>query len=658
MEESSSRKFWKRYGLQDCYSNIEFARLIASGELCHDSFLAYEANDATYLRSFLACWGVVLMKLIEPVTTKQRDHVKRNRRLTTVLEIIRSTTEELAQVYGNAKHLSEATFETCQPFVDYIKFINGTFTCWGLHNTVNVNINIKTLCVEVALEKEAVRGIIEQEQANPFKTERHLAVLKLITVLTPCARLYAEVGRQLGSLQNKSGRYNKWTNLYSAEAFQDMADEVDELLDEQIHLAAEIGGIELTFEQIDALLGGYYKEAMRLELDIFNFYAKTSTGSTDCPVDEASAAPSSDCSVPQVLILAGSDSGGGAGIQADIKTMESFQVFSAVAITATTAQNTLGVQGVHVLPAAHFAQQMESCLSDYSPQLRVIKSGMLPNSEQMQIAVKQIKAYASTLPQDKPGIHFVCDPVMVSTSGHRLIDDDAFEALRQIIIPQSTILTPNLPEVAALIDRDWSIERVAKELDTSAGYLLDLHPKVLLVKGGHDTQGIICEEPDQMQDTLYLRLEQLSKMHPLEKSLLLGSALVAAIDSNDFDTAALETLEKVNNFLSDHSAFVYVRSIEILNGSVLKIAFRHPRLHVDGSRVLPDHGTGCTLASALASCLAKAIHHPNEIFETYGLLAFCASAIHFVVSAMKAATSVKIGNGHGPLLHSKGSILV
>lgn len=117
-----SRHFWKRYGLENCYSAIPFVQLIASGELCHDSFLAYEANDTAYLRSFLACWGVVLMKLIVPASSSTTDV---NNGVTTVLDIIRTTADELRQVYGNAEHTSETMFLKCQPFIDYIKLIDG-----------------------------------------------------------------------------------------------------------------------------------------------------------------------------------------------------------------------------------------------------------------------------------------------------------------------------------------------------------------------------------------------------------------------------------------------------------------------------------------------------------------------------------------------------
>lgn len=489
--------------------------------------------------------------------------------------------------------------------------------------------------------------------------DSHYAVLKLITVLTPCARLYAEIGKELKAMVERSRRYDNWTKLYAAEDFLNGADAIDTLLDEQIKLAAEAGGIDLSFEDVDEMVGGYYKRAMELELDIFSFYGKLGNSPPKIIATPAPLLQGAADRMPQVLILAGSDSGGGAGIQADMKTMERFNVYSSVAITATTAQNTLGVQDVYVLPTKHFEKQMESCLTDFVPHLRVVKSGMLPNREQMESAMKMLQQYDDTLPSDEVGLLFVCDPVMVSTSGHRLIDDGALESLTKLVIPRSTILTPNLPELAALIGQGWSTEKVTRNLDAAARLLLDIRPQVLLVKGGHDLEGIICEDPQYVQDTLYFRFQDLARAGSPAQTMLLGSSLlpISEATGESFLRVTKDVQESVNCYLKECSALVEVSSIEKLEDDTLKVSFRHSRVtSEDGSR-LADHGTGCTLASALASCLALALHRPNSFSQKFGLLAYCSIAIHFVVTAMKAATEVKIGNGHGPLLHCKGEVI-
>ena len=173
------------------------------------------------------------------------------------------------------------------------------------------------------------------------------------------------------------------------------------------------------------------------------------------------------------LTIAGSDSGGGAGIQADLKTFSALGVYGASVVTALTAQNTRGVQGIHEVPAEFVARQLASVLDDLA--VDVVKIGMIARG---QVAA----AVAGGL---SPGIPVVLDPVMVATSGDRLIADEAIAALRTHLIPRAMLLTPNLPEAAVLLDAPVATDEDAAGRQGRA--LLALGCGAVLVKGGHGT---------------------------------------------------------------------------------------------------------------------------------------------------------------------------
>src|SRR5690242_2092737 len=143
---------------------------------------------------------------------------------------------------------------------------------------------------------------------------------------------------------------------------------------------------------------------------------------------------------PIAVTIAGSDSSGGAGIQADLKTFAAFGVYGASVITALTAQNTQGVRGVHPVPADFVAAQVDAVFDDLD--VSAVKIGMLAGLD-------IVKAIAKALSQRKPD-HVVLDPVMVATSGDRLLSTDAVRRLRDDLFPLATLITPNLPEAAAL----------------------------------------------------------------------------------------------------------------------------------------------------------------------------------------------------------------
>lgn len=256
-------------------------------------------------------------------------------------------------------------------------------------------------------------------------------------------------------------------------------------------------------------------------------------------------------SLPRVLIIAGSDSGGGAGIQGDIKTVTCMGGYAATAITALTAQNTQGVFGVHPVPVAFLTQQIELVLSDIGAD--AIKTGMLHSAEVIEAVADAIASHPAPL---------VLDPVMVAKGGSPLLEASALDALRTRLIPRATLLTPNLPEAALLTGRSIT---TLSDMHAAAPDLLGLGAKAVLLKGGH------------------LAGDSLSDL------LITSSGIVA--------------------FTSE------------------RIATRH------------THGTGCTLASALATCLGAGMALESAV----------AKARAYVQSAIAAAPG--LGAGHGPLGH-------
>jgi len=173
------------------------------------------------------------------------------------------------------------------------------------------------------------------------------------------------------------------------------------------------------------------------------------------------------------VTIAGSDSSGGAGIQADLKTFAALGVYGASAITALTAQNTRGVSAIYDVPADFIAAQIDAIFSDL--EVGAVKLGMLS-----QIAA--IEAVAAGLARHRAR-NIVLDPVMVATSGDRLLADDAIEVLRRELIPRALVVTPNLPEAAALTGA--SLARNEREMETQAREILSLGPRNVLIKGGH-----------------------------------------------------------------------------------------------------------------------------------------------------------------------------
>ncbi|MBV9249985.1 MAG: bifunctional hydroxymethylpyrimidine kinase/phosphomethylpyrimidine kinase [Acetobacteraceae bacterium] len=256
----------------------------------------------------------------------------------------------------------------------------------------------------------------------------------------------------------------------------------------------------------------------------------------------------------RIMAIAGSDSGGGAGIQADIKTITALGGYAATAITALTSQDTQGVHGVHMVPAGFVAQQIEVVLADIGAD--AIKTGMLGDAP-------MIETVCDVLTRRAGGIPLVVDPVMVAKGGARLLDPNAVTALLDKLLPLATVITPNVPEAEALSGRTIAN---ASDMRHAASALLSLGLPAVLLKGGH----------------------------------LPGEEVIDLLATRD--------------------------GVE---------EFAAPRIDS-----IHTHGTGCTMASAIATGLAQGMALRDALIR----------ARAYVRAAILGAPG--FGSGHGPLSHA------
>ncbi len=258
----------------------------------------------------------------------------------------------------------------------------------------------------------------------------------------------------------------------------------------------------------------------------------------------------------KVLTIAGSDSSGGAGIQADLKTFSAIGCYGMSVITALTAQNTREVTAIHAVPPSFAEKQMEAVLTDIGAD--AVKIGMLYSSELIEAVARQLI---------KHGVEkIVLDPVMVAQSGDKLLHDEAIESMRTHLMPLAEVFTPNLPEAAVLLGHKLhGIEQMQEGAKTLAQH----GSQSILIKGGHT-------EDNSCTDLLYLTRDD---------------------------------------------RFV------VLKGDWIKTR--------------NNHGTGCTLSSAIAAYLAKG----------YGIEGAVRKAKIFINNAIRAGAKYKLGHGHGPVHH-------
>src|SRR5689334_20807677 len=259
-------------------------------------------------------------------------------------------------------------------------------------------------------------------------------------------------------------------------------------------------------------------------------------------------------SVPIALTIAGSDSGGGAGIQADVKTFSALGVYGASVITALTAQNTKGVFAIHQVPAQFITAQIDAVFSDLD--VAAVKIGMLGSAAAIAAVGAGLRRHRAR--------NVVLDPVLAATSGEKLLPADALAALRALIA-QVDLVTPNLAEAAILTDAKAASSEA--QMEAQAQKLLAFGARAVLIKGGH------------------------------------GSG---------------------------------PESIDLLVDAASRTRFAMPR--IDGTN---SHGTGCTLAAAIAAGLAKKLSLTEAVRE----------AKAYVTAALKAADRLEVGSGSGPVHH-------
>jgi hydroxymethylpyrimidine/phosphomethylpyrimidine kinase len=229
------------------------------------------------------------------------------------------------------------------------------------------------------------------------------------------------------------------------------------------------------------------------------------------------------------VTVAGSDSSGGAGIQADLKTFAALGVYGASVITALTAQNTQGVRAIHNVPVDFVAAQIDAVFSDLN--VAAVKIGMLSQAAIIEAVAKGLGRYSAR--------NIVLDPVMVATSGDRLLAADAVEALRNVLIPRALVVTPNLPEAAALTGA--AAARNEREMEIQAREILTLGARNVLIKGGHGSGSESVDLLVGEGDVMRLSAKRVDTENTHGTGCTLSSAIAAGLAKGlDLKTAARE----------------------------------------------------------------------------------------------------------------------
>jgi len=247
---------------------------------------------------------------------------------------------------------------------------------------------------------------------------------------------------------------------------------------------------------------------------------------------------------PIAVTIAGSDSGGGAGIQADLKTFSALGVYGASVVTALTAQNTLGVTAIHDVPPAFVMAQIDAVFSDLA--VDAVKIGMLARTD-------VIEAVAAGLDRWQPA-NVVLDPVMVATSGDKLLAPDAIETLRRELLRRARVVTPNLPEAAALLDTDIAANET--EMQTQAERILALGAKAVLIKGGHGTGAVSTDFLFDGTSVIRLAVPRIATRNTHGTGCTLSSAITAGLakghdlaaavrDAQHYVTAAIAAADRL-----------------------------------------------------------------------------------------------------------------
>lgn len=234
--------------------------------------------------------------------------------------------------------------------------------------------------------------------------------------------------------------------------------------------------------------------------------------------------------VPSMLTIAGSDSGGGAGIQADLKTATALGVYAASVVTAITAQDTTGVHAVHALPVEVVEAQLDAVLADLD--VRAVKVGMLGSPDLVAAVARRLGDVE----------HVVVDPVMVATSGDRLLPREAESAVRELLVPLASVVTPNLPEAAVLTG--LAIDTPPTDLGSA---LLDLGARAALVKGGHGTGPTSDDVYLDADGPRWFRADRVATPHTHGTGCTLSSAVACElVRGHDLPTA----VERAKTYLT------------------------------------------------------------------------------------------------------------
>lgn len=245
-------------------------------------------------------------------------------------------------------------------------------------------------------------------------------------------------------------------------------------------------------------------------------------------------------SVPIVLSIAGSDPSGGAGIQADLKSASSFGVFTATAITAITVQNTKKVCSVHPLPPEVVGSQIQAVLDDLS--VHAIKIGMVYNKATVRSIVKSLQGYEGPI---------VYDPVLISTSGHRLMSSDVLQSIFQDLIPRCTLITPNLHEARLLSNS--SIDSI-KDMEWAAQSLSEKYGTAFLIKGGHLNGMEMCDVLYYNHQFYHYVLPKINSQNLHGTGCTLSSAIAAALSlRNPLEEAVQWAKNYVNQAIAEAS---------------------------------------------------------------------------------------------------------
>ena len=304
----------------------------------------------------------------------------------------------------------------------------------------------------------------------------------------------------------------------------------------------------------------------------------------------------------RVLTIAGSDSGGGAGVQADIKTISALGCYAASAITAVTVQNTMGVSDVHPIPSDIVEGQIRAVLDDIGAD--AIKIGMLQSRE----ITRRIAAVLG----EYPIRNIVLDPVMVSTSGHRLIEPEAVEALVSCLMPLARVITPNIPEAEILLGGKRLSDQAS--LSEAAVELSRLTGASVLLKAGH-----LAPEPDGAESGAGCRAESEAECRA-ESECLSGAESGA-------ESRAKSWAEPGTMVLTDY--FYDAERGELIE------------LPSQAVQTVNTHGTGCTMSSAFAAHLAKGCSLQDA----------ARGAKAYIAGAIADGAAYEIGHGHGPVNH-------